>query len=253
MIKARVFAAVLAACAVAVPVNAQEILSDSLIVSRSAGAGPVTPRILSVGNFGECYAALPNREYLVLPPVDSAIPQPTVELTSAGTYRYQYAPAAGSVGADDRAVAAIIEDFESTDGKTAVMVKLEKGTKRIYGKYHRDEAKRLFILLNQERKTAGLPGLSWDPALADAARMRAAELSLKESHGRPDGTQYSAAAEGIAAENYLCGYATADIAMARMMELPGRKENALGKRFSRVGAAAFTSDQRSYWVLEFGK
>lgn len=249
----RVLAAFLAACLASLPVGAEGILSGSLIVSRSADAGPVTPRVLSVGNDGERYAALPNRMYLILPPAGSAIPQPAVERTGAGTYRYRYAPPQGTVSKTDRALAAAIRDFESTDGKTAVTVKLEKGTKRVFGEYDRDEAKRLFILANEEREAAGLPGLSWDPALAEAARMRAAELSLKQSHGRPDGTQYSTAAENLAAENYLCGYASADIAAARMMELPGRKENILEKRFIKAGAAAFTTDQRSYWVLEFGK
>lgn len=253
MKKIRIAAAFLAFCLAGVPVYAQEYLTGSLIVSRSTQAGAVTPKILSTGIYGERYAALPDRTYLVLPPQESAIPQPIVERTGAGTYRYRYEPAVGKSDAGDQAVAAIIASFEAADGDQAVTLRLEKGTQRLYGSYDQKEAKRLFTLLNEQRKTAGISTLSWDPSLAEAARVRAAELSVKQSHGRPDGTQFTTAAEGIVAENYLCGYASADIAMARMMELPGQKENVLRKKFTTVGAAAFESDQRSYWVLEFGR
>lgn len=253
MVKLHGAALLLALCLAGTPVCAEEYLTGSLIKSRSAQAGPVTPKILSTGIYGEQYAALPDRTYLVLPPAESPIPQPVVERTGAGTYRYRYAGAAGKSDAGDRAVAAIITSFEMADGDQSVTLRLEKGTQKLYGSYDQKEAKRLFTLLNEQRKAAGIPALSWDPSLAEGARVRAAELSVKQSHGRPDGTQFTTAAEGVEAENYLCGYASADIAMARMMELPGQKENVLREKFTIVGAAAFESDQRSYWVLEFGR
>lgn len=251
MRKMRILAAIAAVFVLSAPVCAQDVLSGSLIVSRSDGSD-AAPRVLFRGVYGERYAALPGRQYLILPPEDSTLPQPLVEKTSAGTYRYRYS-AAGELDGLGKTVAGLVASFETPGGKQSVAVETEEGTATVYGEYDRDEAKRLFVLLNEQRKQAGLPGLSWDASLAEAARLRAAEMALNHSSKRPNGTDYSTAGKKIAGENFLYGYETADIAAARMMELPGRKENILRDKFVTVGTAAFESDQCAYWVMEFGR
>lgn len=250
----RAMAFLLAIAMVQLPVYARDYLTGSLILPAEGSETPVTRKELFTGMYGERYAALPDRQYLILPPSGSDIPQPSTTYTGAGTYRYHYAIAPEtSYNKADVQLAAMIRSFEETDGDSSISVLTGAGPQIVYGSYNQKEAKRLFVLMNTARQEVGLHALSWDPTLAEAARQRAAELTYATAHARPDGSDYTTTAEGIAGENTLYGYASSDNAMKRMQELPGRKENILREKFTTVGIACFESDQCTYWAMEFGR
>lgn len=103
----------------------------------------------------------------------------------------------------------------------------------------------VLILMNTHRAEAGLPPLSLDARLAQAAndRMKHMEESAYWSHEAPDGMSpfvwmsardydYVAAAENLAA-----GFETAAFLVESWMESPGHRENILSTEYEDCGIA----------------
>ncbi len=101
--------------------------------------------------------------------------------------------------------------------------------------------------LNAERVRAGLPPLTLDPALVEAARYRSADMAANNyfSHTAPDGTtvfdlldsrgvQYTWAGENLARNNYPDAEAV-QVALRELMASAPHRDNILNPNYTRVG------------------
>lgn len=256
--KLKTMAALVVAVSLAtVPAQAAGMLNGSKdTIGKSAAdaksaAAPSASDVKSTGRFGEKYAVV-NGLYVVLPPEDSAIPQPAITKKSKGTYTVSYAiDRKQQYSANDQAVIAIIDSWNAADAKETIAVTTQSGTKNVTGTFNMNAAKKVFMSVNEKRAAANLSTLSWDAALANAAKLRAAEITINNSHTRPDGTSCFTAVKGMTGENIADGYKTPEIAMSEWMSSPGHKANILRSTFKQLGVAAFTSGGHTYWVQDF--
>lgn len=256
-IKLKTIAALaLAISLAAIPVQAEGMLNGSKDINgKSTAAKNSTvssaPEIKSTGRFGEKYA-LVSGLYVVLPPEDSAIPQPAITEKSKGKYSVSYAiDRKQKYSANDQAVISIIDSWNAPDAKETIAVTTQSGVKNVTGTFNMNAAKKIFMSVNEKRAAANLSTLSWDAALANAAKLRAAEITINNSHTRPDGTSCFTAVKGMTGENIADGYKTPEIAMSEWMSSPGHKANILRSGFHQLGVAAFTSGGHTYWVQDF--
>lgn len=270
------FAAVLAACLIALPVQASgetgilnKTKTQQAAASTSASSSTPTlngakkggtastvngiaPTVKSVGKYGEKYA-LVGKTPVVLPPDDSELAQPTFAKTKTGGYEATYKiDRKKTYSANDQAVIAIIDSWNQPGGKQTVSIPTKNGTKSVTGTFSSADAKAIFMSVNEKRAAAKVGTLSWNPALYKAAIQRAAEISNYNSHTRPDGSSFTTAGQGINGENIADGYATAQIAMNEWMISPGHKANILRQTFRDFAAAAVVVNGHPYWVQEFG-
>lgn len=101
--------------------------------------------------------------------------------------------------------------------------------------------------LNAARAQAGLPALTLDPVLVEAARYRSSDMAANNyfSHTAPDGTTvfdlldawgvpYGWAGENLARNNYPDGEAVS-VALRELMASPPHRDNILNPNYSRVG------------------
>jgi len=113
-------------------------------------------------------------------------------------------------------------------------------------------AARVVTLVNEERAKEGLAALRIDNTLCAAAEIRAAEISTKFSHTRPDGSSCFTALAQVGArysragENIAIGQQTPEQVVAEWMASPGHRANILDPRFTRIGVAALPSDSSYY-------
>lgn len=113
-------------------------------------------------------------------------------------------------------------------------------------------------LVNEARAEEGLPALTLDPDLVEAAEIRARELSEYFSHTRPDGSQaYDVikACGGIYfydGENIAKGGAISSTIQG-WMSSSGHRETIMGKKYQYYGAAAYRDENGStFFVQLFG-
>ena len=106
----------------------------------------------------------------------------------------------------------------------------------------------------------GLSGLAYDYQLEEVAKIRAAEIAVRFSHTRPDGSKWSTAFPAgnyYRGENIACGQTSAQEAFDSFREEDedyagqGHRRNMLQKHFTRVGLAAVEVNGTIYWVQEF--
>jgi uncharacterized protein YkwD len=119
--------------------------------------------------------------------------------------------------------------------------------------------KRLLALVNEERKSRGLPPLLLSDGLAALARRHSADLALSGtlSHLSSSGESfqdrlvkagffYAGAGENVArSETYV-----ADIVHRSLMESPEHRENILDSRFDTAGIGAVRTKDGSYFVTQ---
>lgn len=112
-------------------------------------------------------------------------------------------------------------------------------------------------LINKERKKAGLSPLTADNALNDVAALRAAELTKKFDHTRPDGSSCFTAIKdaGIkyftAAENIARGQKSAESVVKSWMNSPGHRANILNGDVTKIGVGYVKYNGKYYWVQVF--
>lgn len=108
--------------------------------------------------------------------------------------------------------------------------------------------------VNKERRKAGVPVLTMDTELQQAAMQRAAELSLSFEHNRPDGTSCFSVCDKAYGENIASGTRLGPAeAMYMWMLSPGHRANILYSGYKSIGIGCFY--QRNgcmYWVQLFG-
>lgn len=132
-------------------------------------------------------------------------------------------------------------------------------TLKVTGKYKRSMAAQVLTLVNKERTSRGYSKLKWDSTLEKAALRRAAEVAVKFSHTRPDGTLcYTVNNEAIikrfptSGENLAAGSMSAKEAMTGWMNSSGHRANILDNNFTHIGVACAKVNGVLYWVQVFG-
>ncbi len=114
-------------------------------------------------------------------------------------------------------------------------------------------------IVNDRRREAGVPELSGNAMLNQAAQIRASELPDNFSHTRPDGQScfsvfdelgISAMAKG---ENIAAGQQTADEVMNAWMNSEGHRKNILNPDYTSlgVGLVQTSSGYNYYWTQVF--
>lgn len=120
-------------------------------------------------------------------------------------------------------------------------------------------ADQIFELVNKERNIIGLPSLSKNTILSDAANVRAVEIESLFSHDRPDGSsgftvlsEFDIFTYSSAGENIAFGQTSATQVMSGWMNSPGHKSNILSSGFDTIGIGCYKSSSgQIYWVQLF--
>jgi len=119
-------------------------------------------------------------------------------------------------------------------------------------------ADEVFRLVNEERRSRGLPSFSASPALDRAAFTRADELIRVFSHDRPDGrSPFTALDENsvryrAAGENIAAGQRTPAAVVADWMNSPGHRANILERSFNGLGVGvSMDNNGRLHWAQLF--
>ncbi|MDX2602248.1 CAP domain-containing protein [Streptomyces caniscabiei] len=122
-------------------------------------------------------------------------------------------------------------------------------------------ATEVITLTNAERARAGLPPLSPDPRLTDAAQAHSADMVARAfyAHTSPDGGEpwHRAAAAGSTlrsiGENIACGQRSAAEVVLGWMNSPGHRANILKPGFTRIGIGFVGGGAAgTYWTQLFG-
>lgn len=125
----------------------------------------------------------------------------------------------------------------------------------INGTFDYDEAYNVFTELNALRGKLGLPALTLDKDLVDAAMQRAAEISIYFSHTRPNGTDpFTVFPPGafVSAENLAIGQKNASEAIKGWTNSPGHYKNMTLNNIDSVGIGCFyQEDGTRCWVQLF--
>lgn len=119
-----------------------------------------------------------------------------------------------------------------------------------------DEA-RLFALVNDERRRAGLPLLARDPELTAIARQHAAEMFElgyfahdSPKTGSPFDRMARAGIKFTAAGENLAFAPTVDVAHRGLMNSPGHRANILSPEFGRIGIGIVRSREFGLMVVQ---
>ncbi len=110
-----------------------------------------------------------------------------------------------------------------------------------------------FNLVNTHRANAGLSALTWSDGLAQAAAVRANEITTSFSHTRPNGSDWWTVNSALQyGENLAKLYNSADTVTAAWMNSPTHKANILYGGFKTIGIAIYQGPNGWYWAQEFG-
>ena len=118
-------------------------------------------------------------------------------------------------------------------------------------KHNYDNAYQMLELVNKEREANGVKPLKMDESLMESAMTRAAELSVRLNHERPNGRNFSSINEKISGENFTSGQIDALAAMENLLGSPGHKANMLTSTYSSIGIGHVEIDGINYWVQLF--
>lgn len=121
-------------------------------------------------------------------------------------------------------------EINSTDGKTPSTVR---------GRDNLDLAYEVFHKVNALRASLGLKELTWDNTLDDYTQLRAAEVTLKFSHERPNGERGYQMHPSITSENIAVGYATADAVMEAWKDSPSHYQAMINPNYDTMAVGCF--------------
>lgn len=134
------------------------------------------------------------------------------------------------------------------DGSYSIVVKVAMRGKQLYS-----QAFAVLTQVNAERKKYGLPALTMDKNLLEAAMQRAMETTLYWSHTRPSGMDCFTVSSAMSGENIAAGQATAKSVMSSWMNSPGHRSNILGSSYASIGVGCVQVNGVTYWVQCFGE
>ena len=121
------------------------------------------------------------------------------------------------------------------------------------------QRERIVVLMNDNRRSAGLSEFTQSDVLNQLAQVRANELCQVFAHIRPNGSDcFTILSENgvlyqTAGENIAMGYVDADDVMNGWMSSEGHKANMLNGAFAQVGIGIVPIEDQSgyYWVQIF--
>ncbi len=118
------------------------------------------------------------------------------------------------------------------------------------GRQVQRKAKQLFTILNAERAAWGLPKLTWDTSLATLAEERAAELSVKFEHTRPNGRsvyEYN----NVEEENISLWYYDVEDVHQAFMKSRREALNIIDPDLKKAGIGCYEVGGVNYWCELF--
>ncbi len=127
----------------------------------------------------------------------------------------------------------------------------ESGQVTVTGYRSYSYAWQVLSLVNQERAKVGLPALTMDQELLDAAMQRAYETAVYYSHTRLDGRACFTASSLTVGENIAAGQFSPAHVMNSWMNSEGHRANILDTGYASIGIGAVEVDGRYYWVQCF--
>lgn len=120
-----------------------------------------------------------------------------------------------------------------------------------------DYASQVAALVNAARAEYGLPALTVDAKVQQAAQVRARESAQSFSHTRPDGSSFSTALTeaGVSyirsGENIAYGQTTPQQVVQAWMDSAGHRANILDAGFTHIGVGYAVVNGTAYWAQLF--
>ena len=115
----------------------------------------------------------------------------------------------------------------------------------------------VYEITNNYRSLVGVPSLTLDSSLVEAASIRAKELSNSFSHTRPNGSScFTVLSElgisyGTAGENIAAGYSSSQSVMEGWRSSSGHYQNIISSKFKKIGIGVNIINNQYYWVQIF--
>ena len=115
----------------------------------------------------------------------------------------------------------------------------------------------VYEITNNYRSLVGVPSLTLDSSLVEAANIRAKELSDSFSHTRPNGSScFTVLSElgisyGTAGENIAAGYSSSQSVMEGWCSSSGHYQNIISSKFKKIGIGVNIINNQYYWVQIF--
>ena len=115
----------------------------------------------------------------------------------------------------------------------------------------------VYEIKNNYRSLVGVPSLTLDSSLVEAANIRAKELSDSFSHTRPNGSScFTVLSElgisyGTAGENIAAGYSSSQSVMEGWRSSSGHYQNIISSKFKKIGIGVNIINNQYYWVQIF--
>lgn len=115
----------------------------------------------------------------------------------------------------------------------------------------------VYEITNNYRSLVGIPSLTLDSSLVEAASIRAKELSDSFSHTRPNGSScFTVLSElgisyGTAGENIAAGYSSSQSVMEGWRSSSGHYQNIISSKFKKIGIGVNIINNQYYWVQIF--
>ena len=115
----------------------------------------------------------------------------------------------------------------------------------------------VYEITNNYRSLVGVPSLTLDSSLVEAANIRAKELSDSFSHTRPNGSScFTVLSElgisyGTAGENIAAGYSSSQSVMEGWRSSSGHYQNISSSKFKKIGIGVNIINNQYYWVQIF--
>lgn len=115
----------------------------------------------------------------------------------------------------------------------------------------------VYEITNNYRSLVGVPSLTLDSSLVEAANIRAKELSDSFSHTRPNGSScFTVLSElgisyGTAGENIAAGYSSSQSVMEGWHSSSGHYQNIISSKFKKIGIGVNIVNNQYYWVQIF--
>jgi uncharacterized protein YkwD len=121
-----------------------------------------------------------------------------------------------------------------------------------------DQNEAMLVLVNDLRGSVGAGNLALDPALCEAANIRAKEIAQSFSHTRPDGSAWNTVFTGNyqnRGENIAAGssgnFAYAAAPFETWKNSSGHYANMINRDFTLIGVGSYSDGRMTYWVQLF--